>query len=317
MLTPSCPDNGRLTELAIEGLDPADLLSHVEACPDCLRNFQEIGAVLAGLKLLITSRDRFLTSPPTRHVPAVIDPYFVIGPIGEIAGATTYRAVLASNPTKEFSIILADEPWADHERRQPEFEATCDHLARFNHPNIARVEAFGSFEDRPYIVHDYVEGEPLGRLIGQRPMTLREAATMGGLIARALVAAHKAGVVHGALSIDSIRIDRQGRPVIVDLGVSKLLPTFWTSPTSADDLIGLGAVLRRLARSNVGLEALEALAGRAETGGVADLGAMIRALDYQAHSRRKFLLSSAFAVIFAMLSIYGLFRLQGAIRSMR
>src|SRR5262249_61791063 len=87
----------------------------------------------------------------------------------------------------------------------PEYAQDPERLERFlreartasglNHPHICTVHALGQHEGRPFIVMELIEGLTLQALAERRP-GLEEVARWVAQAARALAAAHAAGVVH-------------------------------------------------------------------------------------------------------------------------
>lgn len=111
------------------------------------------------------------------------------------------------------------------------FEVEAKAAARINSRHAVKVHDHGVTEDgHPYIVMEYLEGEPLERAIKTRgPLLLPEVTTIVTQVARALEAAHEAGVVHRDLKPDNIFLARDpeagrlGYTVkVVDFGIAKL-----------------------------------------------------------------------------------------------
>ena len=66
-------------------------------------------------------------------------------------------------------------------------------------------------------------GGSLGQVVAQREhLTPGETVTVIAPIARALAGLHDLGVVHGDLSPGNVLLDSTGRPVLADLGFSRL-----------------------------------------------------------------------------------------------
>ena len=64
-----------------------------------------------------------------------------------------------------------------------------------NHPNICTIYDSGECGGRPFLSMELVEGRTLAELVKNRP-PVDELARLTGQAARALAAAHAAGVVH-------------------------------------------------------------------------------------------------------------------------
>ncbi|HVS34287.1 MAG TPA: protein kinase, partial [Gemmataceae bacterium] len=106
------------------------------------------------------------------------------------------------------------------------FRMEAETLARLRHPNIVQVYEVGSAGGRPFFAMEHVEGGTLsGRLNGQPPPA-RDAAALMEAAARAVHAAHQAGVVHRDLKPGNILLTWApdgsfGTPKIGDFGLAK------------------------------------------------------------------------------------------------
>src|SRR5207245_2791166 len=122
----------------------------------------------------------------------------------------------------------------------PEFARTPEAAQRFmmeakvsgrvQHPNVIEVLDVGQAEDGSlFLVMELLQGQSLEHVMRkQEPtMTLYEFAGVMLDIARALSAAHRAGVVHRDLKPSNILIHKDTRgvavPKVLDFGVSKFL----------------------------------------------------------------------------------------------
>ena len=94
-------------------------------------------------------------------------------------------------------------------------------LARLEIPAIARLIDGGVAEGRPYLVMEYVDGEPLDAFCEGHP--LRERLNLFRDAAEAVQYAHSQLVVHADLKASNILVDRAGRVRLLDFGIAKLL----------------------------------------------------------------------------------------------
>jgi eukaryotic-like serine/threonine-protein kinase len=146
-------------------------------------------------------------------------------------------------------------------------------LARLEHPYIARLLDGGSTADgRPYLVMEYVEGQPVTTWCAERRCGVRERVELFRKVCAAVQSAHQNLVVHRDLKPGNILVDASGTPKLLDFGIAKLLmpeggpaatveigavPMFtpdYASPeqvqgeaiTTASDVYSLGAILYEL-----------------------------------------------------------------------
>jgi serine/threonine protein kinase/Tfp pilus assembly protein PilF len=101
------------------------------------------------------------------------------------------------------------------------FQREAQAASALSHPNIVAIYDVGQHEGADYIVMEYVEGDPLNRLIPGRGFSAVKALDFLVQIADALSAAHAAGVVHRDLKPGNVIIDRSGRAKVLDFGLAK------------------------------------------------------------------------------------------------
>src|SRR5215470_15491966 len=99
--------------------------------------------------------------------------------------------------------------------------------SQIGHEGIAQVTDLGtSAEGEPFLVMEYLEGEPLAsRLRATGPLAIEHACELGCSILSPLAAAHRAGIVHRDLKPDNVFLVRQSRGEMVkllDFGISRV-----------------------------------------------------------------------------------------------
>ncbi len=90
-----------------------------------------------------------------------------------------------------------------------------------SHPNIAMLFEIGQDANRPFIVFEFVQGQPLASLINGRALHVRRALEFGINLADALAEAHAADIVHGDIRPDTIMITPKDRAKFMNFGLSR------------------------------------------------------------------------------------------------
>ena len=120
--------------------------------------------------------------------------------------------------------IIKDELLNSREKEYlSRFEREARIAAKLNHRCITRIIDYGKFQNKPYIVIEYVDGFTLSDFVKAHNDHLAEVNVLKliGMTASALHEAHKNGIIHRDLKPQNIMISKQGRPYITDLGLAK------------------------------------------------------------------------------------------------
>ncbi len=232
-------------------------------CPDCGTSFIEQHLAESHIKTAVrgmvaspgvdpnAATGALEVQPPEHGEPAAgnlvgltIDHQFVVeGELGGGAFGYVYRgrqlgldrAVAIKVPTHQ---IAADPVMAKR------FAREARSAAKIQHPGVVAIHAVGELTDgRPYLVMQFVEGQPLDRIFEDGPVPPARAVRIMRAIASALSETHAAGVVHRDLKPSNImwRRDRNGddQLTIVDFGIAASKPgTADASRLTAHGLIG-------------------------------------------------------------------------------
>lgn len=106
-------------------------------------------------------------------------------------------------------------------------------LAVLSHPNIAGLLDAGKTPDNiPYLVMEYVEGEPVDVFCRKNRLDLNARLKLFNKICEAVAFAHRNLVIHRDLKPSNILIARNGTPKLLDFGISKLLDENAAAKTS-------------------------------------------------------------------------------------
>lgn len=103
------------------------------------------------------------------------------------------------------------------------FEQEREILASFDHPDIARLLDVGTTpEGRPYLVMEYVEGEPINAYCDRRTLSVADRVRLFQTVCAAVEYAHQRGVIHRDLKPGNILVSAQGVVKLLDFGIAKL-----------------------------------------------------------------------------------------------
>jgi serine/threonine-protein kinase len=104
------------------------------------------------------------------------------------------------------------------------FEREGRLLARVSHPHIAGLlDAGVAPSGQPYLVLEYVEGEPIDRWCDAQRLAVPERVALFQDVLAAVAHAHGQLVLHRDLKPSNILVDGEGRVKLLDFGIAKLI----------------------------------------------------------------------------------------------
>jgi outer membrane protein assembly factor BamB len=176
--------------------------------------------------------------PPTPGgltVPRVAG-YEILGELGRGGMGVVYKA----NQTKlnrqvALKMILAGGHASDDERRR--FFTEAEAVARLQHPGIVQIHEIGEADGHPFFSLEFCPGGSLAGKLNGTPLPPKEAARLVETLARAVQAAHEAGVVHRDLKPANVLLAADGTPKITDFGLAKKLGDA-AGPTASGAVMG-------------------------------------------------------------------------------
>jgi eukaryotic-like serine/threonine-protein kinase len=137
-------------------------------------------------------------------------------------------------------------------------------VGQLSHPCVVTLHDMGIDEptQTPYLVMEFLEGQPLDKILGKGSIPVPRACAWVGEIASALHLAHRRGVIHGDIKPANVLILDDGRVKLTDFGMARLAshdkkdtpllgtPAYWCpeqiigrSQDARSDIFSLGVVL--------------------------------------------------------------------------
>jgi eukaryotic-like serine/threonine-protein kinase len=160
---------------------------------------------------------------PAAPPPARVGPYRILRELGR---GGMGRVFLAEQETPDYrrkvAVKLIDRPGPDVESIR-RFRDEVRILAALDHPNIVGfLDGGKSPEGIWYLALEYLEGSDLLAHAASRELDARDRARLFLPVVDAAAYAHQRGVVHRDIKPSNVLVDGEGRPHLLDFGISKL-----------------------------------------------------------------------------------------------
>ncbi len=149
-----------------------------------------------------------------------LGPYRILAEAGAGAMGRVYRA-LDTRLQREVALKILPPDWIHDEDRVARFRLEAIAASALNHPNILTIHDIGQAGEISFIASEWIEGVTLRERMSQRHPTLEETLDIAMQCARALGAAHRAGIVHRDIKPENIMIRPDGLVKVVDFGLAR------------------------------------------------------------------------------------------------
>ena len=153
--------------------------------------------------------------------------YRLVEKLGQGGMAQVYKAYQA-DLDRYVAIKVLHPHLTSDENFAARFRREARAIAALQHPHIVRVYDFDTAEGLAFLVMEYLEGTSLKARLHDldcrdERMELEEAERIVGTLADALDHAHRQGVVHRDVKPSNIFITTDGRPVLTDFGIARMV----------------------------------------------------------------------------------------------
>jgi tRNA A-37 threonylcarbamoyl transferase component Bud32/tetratricopeptide (TPR) repeat protein len=203
----------------------ADLRAQVESL------LAHAGGGTGTLESLVSEAAKKLPASRDKYVDSKIGPYRILHRLDEGGMGVVYLAERSDEHYQQTVAIKLVKSGMDSREIVNRFRAERQILANLTHPNIAAILDGGSTEDDlPYIVMEYIGGQPITEFAGAGQLSVRERIQLFLPVCLAVHYAHQKLVIHRDIKPGNILVTADGIPKLLDFGIAKLLDD--NSPTA-------------------------------------------------------------------------------------
>ena len=207
-------------------LDKADISFEIRSEVESLLAFETESEDLMRLSAMEFSKDFFGAERDRKNVliGQRVGVYEIVGELGQGGMGAVYLASRTDGKFAQRVAVKMLKRELNTERIRRNFTREKEILATLAHPNIAALLDAGTTADGvPYLVMEYVEGEPIDIFCRKNALSLNERLKLFNRVCEAVAFAHRNLIVHRDLKPSNILVTKNGAPKLLDFGISKLL----------------------------------------------------------------------------------------------
>ncbi|WP_157994335.1 serine/threonine-protein kinase [Peristeroidobacter agariperforans] len=205
-----------------------------QACADDEELHRELRSLIAAHE----GPPSFIDSPAIEHAPLAslaplvrpqwigrtVGRYRILEEIGRGGMSVVFRAARSEEQFEHEVAIKLLHPSHDNDILMRRFRAERQMLARLSHPNIAHLLDGGTTEEGvPYLVMEYVRGEPVDVYCKRRQLDLAARLRLFHTLCDAVHYVHRHLMVHGDLKCSNVLVNEDGVVKLLDFGIARLL----------------------------------------------------------------------------------------------
>ena len=150
----------------------------------------------------------------------IVDRYRIKDILGEGGMAIVYLAFDLVTK-KEVAIKIIKEETMKNPVNLSRFEREARAAASLNHQNVVRIINLGTYEGRPFMVHEFIKGQTVKDLLKERgKFTFLEACDIMYQLCSAVIHAHQHGVIHRDIKPENVFITSDNTIKLGDFGIA-------------------------------------------------------------------------------------------------
>lgn len=173
--------------------------------------------------------------------PGTLGPYRLEGAIGRGGMGEVFRA-MDTRLDRAVAVKIMRPSSGGRDRAVVRFLREARAASALNHPNIVTIHDVGETPSGDhFIVQEFIEGLTLRALLHE-PLPLATIVDVGCQVARALAAAHGAGIVHRDIKPENVMMRADGYVKVLDFGLARVadgLESDGTTRTNMDTAPGM------------------------------------------------------------------------------
>ena len=157
-----------------------------------------------------------------QNLPSKIGKYEVLEVLGQGGMGTVYKGVdPLIGRLVAIKVIVAD--YTDNPELLKRFYKEARAVGNLQHPNIVIVYDLGEENKSPYLVMQYLDGEPLNKIIAERrELPLLQKLGIIAKVGDALAYAHERDIVHRDVKPANVLLLKDGQVKLLDFGIARL-----------------------------------------------------------------------------------------------
>lgn len=166
--------------------------------------------------------------------------YHILEQLGEGGMSLVYKAIDRYTNQEVAFKLMKERVTSTHIEDIIRFKREIEIVTKFNHPNLIKLYGSGEFENKPYIVMEFLTGNNLKDLLHRgNKFNCSDAVAIIKQITEALIYVHSKGVIHRDLKPGNIFIDKdvgQIKVKLLDFGIALVMEL--GAVKEADEVVG-------------------------------------------------------------------------------